>query len=72
MTLTQAEWANAAFTLSFAALLLPAGWLGDRFGQRRTLAVGVLVFVAGTVLVGTAGGLRRSSPRGWSRASALH
>ncbi len=54
MTLTQAQWANAVFTLTFAALLLPAGWLGDRFGQRRVLVGGVLVFLAGTILVGTA------------------
>ena len=54
MTLTQAEWANAAFTLAFAALLLPAGWLGDRFGQRPVLVGGLLVFLAGAVLVGTA------------------
>ena len=54
MTLTQAQWANAIFTLTFAALLLPAGWLGARFGQRRTLVAGVLLFTVSCLLVGSA------------------
>ncbi len=55
MTLTQAQWANAIFTLTFAALLLPAGWLGARYGARRILVIGVLLFTVGTLLVGSAG-----------------
>jgi MFS family permease len=30
----------------------PAGWLGDRYGLRRTMAVGALLFMANAVLVG--------------------
>jgi EmrB/QacA subfamily drug resistance transporter len=52
MSLVQAEWANAAYTLTFAALLLPVGWFGDRFGRRRMLVIGIVVFILGTVLVG--------------------
>ncbi len=54
LTNTQAAWANSAFALVFAALLLPAGWLGDRWGQRRVLVAGLILFLIGAVLVGTA------------------
>jgi MFS family permease len=54
MSLLQAEWANAGYTLTFAALLLPAGWLGDRFGRRRMLIVGIGIFLVGTLGVGAA------------------
>ncbi len=30
----------------------PAGWLGDRYGLRRTMAVGALLFIATSVLIG--------------------
>lgn len=54
MTLIQAEWANAAYTLVYAAILLPVGWAGDRFGRRRMLRIGIVLFIIGTVLVSTA------------------
>lgn len=51
MTLLDAEWANAAYTLTFAALLLPVGWCGDRFGRKRMLLIGLVVFSIGSALV---------------------
>jgi MFS family permease len=30
----------------------PAGWLGDRYGLRRTMAVGALLFLATSILIG--------------------
>ena len=30
----------------------PAGWLGDRYGLRRTMAVGALLYLAISVLIG--------------------
>src|SRR5438034_11032025 len=30
----------------------PAGWLGDRYGLRRAMAVGALLFIATSVLIG--------------------
>jgi len=30
----------------------PAGWLGDRYGLRRTMAVGALLFIAVSMLIG--------------------
>lgn len=47
---TQQTWLIDAYSLVFASLLLPAGALGDRFGRRRALIVGLIVYGAGSVL----------------------
>ncbi|MER6329340.1 MFS transporter [Streptomyces sp. NPDC001034] len=49
-TQTQQSWIIDAYSLVFASLLLPAGALGDRFGRRRALLVGLIVFGAGSAL----------------------
>jgi len=46
---TELSWMVDAYSLVFAALLLPAGALGDRYGRRRALVVGLAVFGAGSV-----------------------
>ena len=43
---TQLEWIIDAYLLVFSVLLLPAGALGDRYGRRKALVVGLLVFGA--------------------------
>jgi EmrB/QacA subfamily drug resistance transporter len=43
---TQLEWVIDAYLLVFSVLLLPAGALGDRYGRRRALVVGLVVFGA--------------------------
>jgi EmrB/QacA subfamily drug resistance transporter len=48
-TQTQLSWMIDAYSLFFAALLLPAGGLGDRFGRRRALLAGLAVFGAGSI-----------------------
>lgn len=48
-TTSQLQWIVDAYTLVFAGLLLTAGSLGDRFGRRRGLTVGLLIFGAGSV-----------------------
>ena len=40
------EWTVNAYTLTFAVLLLTGAALGDRFGRRRMLAVGLFIFTA--------------------------
>src|SRR5918996_3600950 len=45
-----------AFTLQWlvSGLVSPwVGWLGDRYGVRRTLVLGALLFIAGMLLTGT-------------------
>ena len=38
------EWTVNAYTLTFAVLLLTGAALGDRFGRRRLLAIGLAIF----------------------------
>src|SRR4051794_19307018 len=45
-SVAQLEWTVNAFHLTFAVLLMTAAALGDRFGRRRLLAAGLLLFVA--------------------------
>ncbi|MEV6839362.1 MFS transporter [Streptomyces sp. NPDC051133] len=49
-TTGQQQWMADAYVVVFAALMLPAGLLGDRFGRRRMLITGLGVFLAGSVL----------------------
>ncbi len=46
---TQLSWVIDAYSLAFAVLLLPAGALGDRYGRRRMLLIGLTVFAAGSI-----------------------
>jgi len=41
---TQLQWIVDAYTLVFSALLLTMGHVGDRFGRRRALQVGLFIF----------------------------
>src|SRR6185312_13748274 len=47
-SLTELSWIVDAYALVFAALLLPGGALGDRFGRRKALLVGLTIFGAGS------------------------
>lgn len=42
------EWIVNAYTLTFTILMIPAAALGDRFGRRRVLLIGVLLFTIGS------------------------
>src|SRR5690349_11887448 len=44
-----AQWTIDAYNVAFAALLLTSGSLGDRFGRRRLLRIGVAVFVVASL-----------------------
>src|SRR5262249_58554348 len=53
-TQTQLEWIIDAYSLVFAALLLPAGALGDRYGRRRALITGLVIFGGASAVAMTA------------------
>jgi len=53
LTTTDAEWVTAAYSLTFASLLILAGRIADRAGRRLLFIVGLIVFVAASVLVAT-------------------
>lgn len=61
----QLTWIVNAYTVVLAGLLLPAGALGDRYGRRGTLVLGLVVFGAGCLLPVVV-----SSP-GWLIASRM-
>src|SRR5665647_2278317 len=46
---TQLSWIIDAYALVFAALLLPGGAIGDRYGRRRALLVGLVIFGGGSL-----------------------
>lgn len=47
-TQSQLQWVVDAYALVFAGLLLPAGALGDRYGRKPLLVLGLLVFGVGS------------------------
>jgi EmrB/QacA subfamily drug resistance transporter len=51
---TDLTWVIDAYSLAFASLLLPGGGLGDRYGRRMALIVGLLIFGIGSAIAMTA------------------
>jgi EmrB/QacA subfamily drug resistance transporter len=51
LTTSDAEWVSAAYSLTFASLLILSGRIADRVGRRLMFVVGVVVFVGASVLV---------------------
>jgi DHA2 family multidrug resistance protein-like MFS transporter len=59
-TTDELQWMSAAYTLSLAGFMLPAGVLGDRFGRRKLLLIALVLFGLSSVVASrmtTAGGL---------------
>jgi len=46
------EWIISAYTLTFASCLMPAGTGADRYGRRRTLVIGLIIFAFASLLCG--------------------
>ncbi len=49
-TTDQLQWMSAAYTLSLAGFMLPAGVLGDRFGRKKLLLIGIVTFGMSSVI----------------------
>jgi len=56
-SLTELSWVLNAYAIVFAALLVPAGKLGDLYGRRRLFMIGLVLFLTGSALSATAGSL---------------
>src|ERR1044071_8872029 len=54
---TQVGFVFSAFAYPYLLFQIFGGWVGDRFGARRALAVAGLVWSIGTLMTGLAGGL---------------
>ncbi len=52
-TTRELQWIVDAYLLVFTGLLLAAGSFGDRYGRRRALTVGLIAFLATSVLAGS-------------------
>lgn len=48
-TTSQLQWVIDAYSVMFAGTLLLAGSLGDRFGRRRMLIIGLCIFTLGSI-----------------------
>jgi EmrB/QacA subfamily drug resistance transporter len=48
------EWTVNAYTLTFAVLLLTGAALGDRYGRRRLLAIGLVIFTGASAMAAAA------------------
>jgi len=53
-TLSQIEWVISGYSLSFAALLITFGRLGDMYGRKRFFILGLTLFGAASLLCGEA------------------
>lgn len=56
LTTTDAEWVTAAYSLTFASLLIFFGRIADRLGRKLMFVIGVVVFVAASILVAISSG----------------
>src|SRR4249920_596962 len=57
LTNTQLGFLQSAFGYPYLLFQIFGGWIGDRFGPRRTLFVCGVIWAAATILTGLAGGL---------------
>jgi len=56
-SLSSLSWVLNAYTIVFAAVLVPAGRWADRVGRRRALVAGLAAFSVGSLLCGVAPGV---------------
>jgi MFS family permease len=54
---TELGFAFSAFAYPYALFQLVGGWIGDKFGARRTLSVSLVLVCVATALTGAVGGL---------------
>ncbi|MGW0885257.1 MFS transporter [Streptomyces sp. NPDC002671] len=53
----QLQWIVDSYAVVYAAAMLPAGFLGDRYGRRNLLIAGLVIFLGGSIV-----GMTVSSP----------
>ena len=53
----QLQWITDAYTLIFASLLLVSGAISDRYGRRKILLIGLVLFGVGSAIVAVVGSI---------------
>jgi EmrB/QacA subfamily drug resistance transporter len=56
-SLPQAQWVTLSYLLTLALMVPSSGWIGDRFGTRRTFLAAITLFTGASVLCGLSGSL---------------
>jgi EmrB/QacA subfamily drug resistance transporter len=56
LTTTDAEWVTAAYSLTFASLLIFFGRIADRLGRKLLFVIGVVLFVLASIMVAASSG----------------
>src|SRR3984885_2722921 len=51
---TSLQWVVGAYALTFAGAMLAFGIVGDEFGRKRVMLIGIVIFLGGSVLSATA------------------
>lgn len=54
-SISQLQWIVGGYALAFASLMLICGSLGDNYGRKKIILVGVAIFCAGSVICALAG-----------------
>ena len=55
---SQLQWVVSGYALAFASLMLMAGTLGDLYGRKKMILIGVVIFCSGSVLCALADSTR--------------
>jgi EmrB/QacA subfamily drug resistance transporter len=56
-SLAAAQWVTLSYVLTVAVVVPSSGWIGDRFGTRRTFLTAVALFTGASALCGLSGSL---------------
>jgi len=55
--LAAAQWVTLSYLLALAMMIPSSGWIGDRFGTRRTFLIALVLFTGSSALCGLSGSL---------------
>ena len=57
VSLDAAQWVTLSYLLTLAVVIPSSGWIGDRFGTRRTFLLALVLFTGASALCGLSGSL---------------
>ena len=57
LNFTQVEWITTIYSLIFSALLITTGRIADDIGRKKTLIIGLVTFVAGSIIASFSKGI---------------